>query len=140
MSANSWQPMDPLEAMVLKDMLKTELNRRSGKYLDTVPNKINLNGVVSLEFDVDSIEFLINPETNKVIAQSQGQTVIEPLLLIKDFGDLYFAEEEKEIISCKIDDNGMMNYETMNFGNIRGCLSGYCQIKNTATISCDGAS
>ncbi|MDD5894706.1 MAG: bifunctional folylpolyglutamate synthase/dihydrofolate synthase [Prevotellaceae bacterium] len=47
---------------------------------------------------------------------------------------IYFAEEEKEIISCKIDDNGMMNYETLNFGNIRGCLSGYCQIKNTATI------
>ena len=84
MSANSWQPMDPSEAAILRDMLKNELNRRSGKYLDIASNKINLNGIVSLEFDVDSIEFLINPETNKVIFHSQCQSIIEPFLLIKD--------------------------------------------------------
>lgn len=93
----SWYPMVPNEALVLKDMIKTELKRRSGQFLTAPASKINLNGVVSLSFDVDSINFLVNPETNRVIAQSHGQTIVEPLLLIKDLGDLRNVVEKETI-------------------------------------------
>ena len=146
MSANSWQPMDPSEAAILRDMLKNELNRRSGKYLDIASNKINLNGIVSLEFDVDSIEFLINPETNKVIAQSQGQTIIEPLLLIKDIGDLYFAAEGKYMpdsfdydkIKAAINQYASEDYNTKS-SSCRSACTGLCigMCGTTCTSMCN---
>lgn len=47
---------------------------------------------------------------------------------------IYFAEDEEEILSYDIDDKGMTDYQTQNFGRLRGCMSGSYQVKNTATI------
>ena len=133
MATISWEPMVPSEALVLKDMIKTELKRRSGDFLNLPSRLVNLNGKVSLSFDVDDIRFLINPETNRVIAQCHGETIIEPLLLIKDLGDLNNPIEEEMIpnsFDYAIIKKAIDNYKSEDFmtsaSSCRSACTGLC--------------
>ena len=48
---------------------------------------------------------------------------------------IIFAEEEKEVLSCKLIDNCMV-YHTQNYGDVTGDLIGSYQEKNANTILC----
>lgn len=49
---------------------------------------------------------------------------------------IFFAEDEKEIVSAEPGTDAGMRYTTVNFGNIDGELGGTYQIKNTNTVLC----
>ena len=49
---------------------------------------------------------------------------------------IYWAEEEQEIISSEPTIDGGRLYHTKNYGKIKGELGGLCQEKNTNTILC----
>lgn len=64
------------------------------------------------------------PETRKVF-QEKADEVSAPIL---------YAQELKNISSYHKDDNGGITYQTTNFGEIHGELSGDYQVANTNTI------
>lgn len=47
-----------------------------------------------------------------------------------------FAEDEHEIVSSEVGEDGLRRYETKSFGSIIGELAGECQVKNTNTLLC----
>lgn len=68
-----------------------------------------------------------------------GQVVLETrsvfLQKAKELqASLFFAEDENQILSVSTDEEGYMVYLTQHYGEIAAELSGWCQVKNTATI------
>lgn len=49
---------------------------------------------------------------------------------------IYFAEDRQEVIKQQFIKDGGLDYQTKNYGIIRGELGGFCQQKNTNTILC----
>ena len=49
---------------------------------------------------------------------------------------IFFAEEEQEVVSSALNENGKINYNTKHYGIIQGELRGIYQEKNTNTILC----
>lgn len=47
---------------------------------------------------------------------------------------IFFAEEEKRLISSKVNECGKRVYQTKDYGIITGELGGLCQLKNTNTL------
>lgn len=64
------------------------------------------------------------PETRPIFEKT-AQEVVTPL---------YFAEDEELILSSSSDQEGNMLYSTEKYGMIVAELSGWCQVKNAATI------
>lgn len=66
------------------------------------------------------------PETRKVFADKSAEVG----------APIYFAEDEKPLVSWETMDGGGFIYKTSNYGEIEGELGGIYQIKNTNTILC----
>lgn len=65
-----------------------------------------------------------NEETRPVF-QEKASTVGAPIT---------FAEDTQEILSSTLTENGLRHYETKNWGEVVGELTGECQIKNANTL------
>ena len=65
-----------------------------------------------------------NEETRPVF-QNKAMEVKAPIT---------FAEDEAEILTSTLTTDGLRLYQTRNFGELRGELTGECQIKNANTI------
>ena len=63
----------------------------------------------------------------KPVFESKAQEMSAPI---------FFAEEEKNIITHRFSKKGGINYKTAKYGNLYGELGGYCQQKNASTILC----
>lgn len=66
------------------------------------------------------------PETRKVFEDKAAEVD----------ASIYFAEDEKPLVSWGTMDGGGFIYKTANYGEIEGELGGIYQIKNTNTILC----
>lgn len=63
----------------------------------------------------------------KPVFESEAQEMKAPI---------FFAEEEKNIITHRFSKKGGINYQTAKYGKVYGELGGYCQQKNASTILC----
>lgn len=72
-----------------------------------------------------------------VIGETNEETCPVFLAKAKEMeAPIFFAEEEREVVSSKSCSDGGRYYETKSFGTLRGELGGLYQDKNTNTILC----
>lgn len=81
-------------------------------------------GIIKHDVPVVIGEFVA--ETRPIFAE-KAKSVNAPII---------YAEDENEVISSVVNEDGLRYYETKSFGNIIGELAGECQIKNTNTLLC----
>ncbi len=80
---------------------------------------------------------IIKKHTPVVIGEYNDET--KPVFAVKaqqESAPIYYAEDEKEILSTTICPNGGIDYTTKSYGLLHGELSGIYQKKNTATVLC----
>jgi dihydrofolate synthase/folylpolyglutamate synthase len=80
---------------------------------------------------------IIKPNVPIVIGETVEETKPVFLKKAREVGaPIFFAEEEKEVLSSKICLEGGIDYDTLSFGKLHGELGGLYQEKNTNTILC----
>ncbi|NDV65782.1 folylpolyglutamate synthase/dihydrofolate synthase family protein [Bacteroides sp. 224] len=78
---------------------------------------------------------IIKPHTPVVIGEATEDT--KPVFLAqakKHHAHIVFAEEEQRLLEADRSESGEWIYQTKEYGNLKGELSGFYQIKNTNTL------
>ena len=80
---------------------------------------------------------IIKKQTPIVIGEANAET--RPVFVAKaklEDAPITFAEDEKEVFTSELGEDGLRHYHTKSYGEVIGELKGMCQEKNTNTLLC----